>query len=171
VSEVNNAGFLTPGIPFLPKRFFSGITLLVILILPHFLSPSSQITPPVDFILWGTTYFPLWLPRPTQTLVHFYSVQWTVSITALYEHTRSNPDSKAFSTVGSVCLILAFSIFYLFQKGPWDWTVLQVHEWLATRMVLPYRTHGLDKRRQDAPSWRCKLKGKKNAWRWRGFTI
>lgn len=170
MSEVNNAGSLTPGIPFLPKRFFSGITLLVILILPHFLSPSSQITPPVDFILWGTTYFPLWLPRPTQTLVHFCSVQWTVSITALYEHTRSNPDSKAFSTVGSVCLILAFSIFYLFSKRSLGLDGVASTR-MATRMVLPYRTHGLDKRRQDAPSWRCKLKGKKNAWRWRGFTI
>lgn len=78
----------------------------------------------------------------TDMRVHFFNIEFfSPPITALYEYTRSNPDHLAF-------LMVFFFIspnLYFSQKVSGIWTVLQVHE-LASRMVHPSSTNGLDKR-------------------------
>ncbi|KAK2137385.1 hypothetical protein NOF04DRAFT_1308728, partial [Fusarium oxysporum II5] len=63
--------------------------------------------------------------------------------TALYEHTRSNPDSKAFSFHLDGFVLFFLFLFIIYSKGVWDWTVSQVYEWLHG-WFSPYKAHGLD---------------------------
>jgi surface antigen len=88
-----------------------------------------------------------------------------VSITALYEYTRSNPDQVAFYGFKFLWGFVPFTErFILFG-------IEQCRKYTNgfTNGSLSYSTHGLDKRRRDAPIARCNCWAE-NAWRW-DFTI